>query len=306
MTPILTEVRWRTLLPGQRSELRIADAETGHSEVVYSTDLSVVEAPNWSPDGRWLVFNSAGLLYRVSATGGEPQLIDTRELTDNNNDHLISRDGSTIYSSAEGDGHLYAIPFAGGEPKRISNEKSEPFGYFLQGISPDGRTLAYTGAQRRFGRDFATNLYTVPAEGGDDVALTDWDIDSVGCEYTPDGEWLLFNSEYGASARGHAQIFRMRPGGSDLQALTADERVNWFPKVSPDGTQVVFVSFPPGTIGHTANEDVVIRSMSLDGAEQRDLIRLLGGQGTMNVNSWAPDGERFAYVAYPIEKGSNE
>ena len=96
----------------------------------------------------------------------------------------------------------------------------------------------------------------------------------------------------------------MRPDGTGIEQLTFDERVNWFPHLSPDGTKVVYLSFPPGTTGHPANKDVILRTMSPDGADHRDVVAFFGGQGTINVNSWAPDSKRFAYVAYPISNGS--
>jgi len=91
----------------------------------------------------------------------------------------------------------------------------------------------------------------------------------------------------------------MRPDGSDVEQLTTDERVNWFPHVSPDGSSVVYVSFPPGTLGHPADLDVIIRLLGTD-RTGTDLVHLFGGQGTINVPSWAPDSRRFAYVAYPL------
>ena len=69
---------------------------------------------------------------------------------------------------------------------------------------------------------------------------------------------------------------------------------------SPDGSRIAFVSFPPGTLGHPADLPVLLRLIEADGTV-RDLISLFGGQGTINVASWAPDGRRLAYVDYPIE-----
>jgi Tol biopolymer transport system component len=92
----------------------------------------------------------------------------------------------------------------------------------------------------------------------------------------------------------------MARDGSNIEQLTSDERVNWFPHVSPDGQRIAYVSFPPGTLGHPADRNVIVRMMEKDG-RVRDLVHLFGGQGTMNVTSWAPDSRRFAYVAYPID-----
>ena len=60
------------------------------------------------------------------------------------------------------------------------------------------------------------------------------------------------------------------------------------------------MSFPPGTEGHPENRDVIVRMCDADGGNTRDLLALFGGQGTMNVPSWSPDGRHIALVEYPI------
>ena len=292
----------RPLRPGQRARLVVGDVDGGPARLVHESTASALEAPNWSPDGRWLVYNHDGLLYRIAADGsGPPEPIDTGGITDANNDHVLSPDGATIYLSA-GDGHIHAVPFTGGAARRVTNEHVPgPFRHFLHGVSPDGSTLAYVGVEPFGGDEWGyRNIFTIPAAGGADVRLTDSPAPADGPEYSPDGEWIYFNSEHGASTPGHAQIFRMRPDGSGLEQLTFDERVNWFPHVSPDGRRVLYVSFPPGTLGHPADVDVVLRVMGRAGEEPRDVVSLFGGQGTLNVNSWAPDSRRFAYVEYPV------
>jgi len=265
---------------------------------VYETDAHL-EAPNWSPDGRWLVFNSGGHLYRIPADGGEPESILTGDVTSANNDHVLSPDGQTIYFSAAG--QLYAVPFEGGEPRRISNDQAPErrFKYYLHGVSPDDRTLAYVGVEARSDGGVRANLYTIPTGGGPDTRLTAWDGLDDGPEYSPDGQWLYFNSERDADVAGHAQCYRMRPDGTGLEQLTFDERVNWFPHISPDGAWVVYLSYPPGTTGHPADKDVILRRMRPDGSEQADILAFRGGQGTINVTSWSPDSRRFAFVSYP-------
>lgn len=288
--------RGRSLAHGQRSELIVIDL-SGRQQLVYTAD-EVIEAPNWSADGRWLVFNAGGRLFRIAPTGGDPEQIDTGALADLNNDHVLSPDGSTIYVSSD-DGHLYAVPFAGGTPRRVSNTHATPFHYYLHGISPDGETLAYVAVEQRHD-ERQVNVFTIPAAGGPDTRLTDLSMPNDGPEYSPDGRWIYFNSELAASRPGHAQVFRMNAAdGSGLEQLTFDSYVNWFPHLSPDGRHVSVLSYPQGTTGHPADKDVLLRLMAPEGGPMRTLASFFGGQGTINVNSWAPDSQRLAFVAYP-------
>jgi len=301
----------RPLAPGQRARLLVGHLHGGPPRLVHETTGTALEAPNWSPDGRWLVFNQDGLLLRIAADAEPgrrpgPEVIDTGRITDANNDHVLSPDGRTLYLSA-GDGHIHAVPFEGGEPRRVTNPpapgdgKAHPFRHFLHGISPDGGTLAYVGVEPFGGDEWGyRNIYTLPSAGGPDTRLTDSPAPADGPEFSPDGDWIYFNSEMEARVPGHAQIYRMRPDGSGTARLTGDERVNWFPHLSPDGRHLLYLSFPPGTEGHPADREVVLRLIDPEGGEPRDILTLFGGQGTLNVNSWAPDSRRFAYVDYPL------
>src|SRR5262245_39230978 len=122
--------RGRVLAAGQRAELTVTDL-AGNAQVLLTAN-EVIEAPNWSPDGQYLVFNAGGRLFRLALAGGLPEQIDSGHLSDLNNDHVLSPDGSTIYVSSD-DGHLYALPFSGGTPRRVSNTHDTPFHYYLHG-----------------------------------------------------------------------------------------------------------------------------------------------------------------------------
>ncbi|MFF1820341.1 TolB family protein [Kribbella sp. NPDC058245] len=273
----------RTLRPGQRSELCVVDVRTGEHRLVFTSDEVLFEAPNWTPAGD-LIVNGNGKLFRVADGLIE---IELGGVPDINNDHVVSPDGRIVYVSAD-DGHLYAVPLAGGPGRRVTNDRGPAFHHYLHGVSPDGTTLAYIGLEPGI-----TNVWTIPVAGGTDVQVTNDEYADDGSEYGPDGQWIYFNSE----RAGHAQLFRI--AGDEIEQLTFDERVNWFPHPAPDGSSIAYVSFPPGTEGHPADiDDVRIRLLTNEGI--RDLATLFGGQGTMNVPSWSPDSTAFAYVAYPL------
>ena len=255
----------RKLLAGQTAEVYVLDVDTGVSTLVHSSATTLFEAPNWTPDGRDLLVNGDGYLWRIPAKGGEPERVSLGDIPLINNDHVLSADGSVIYVSAF-DGQLYAIPFDTGVPRRVSNDHGPRFFYFLHGVSPDNSTLAYIGMRVNEDATVVTNIWTIPTTGGEDVQLTDDSFPDDGSEYSPDGEWLYFNSERGSTTPGHAQLFRMRPDGTGIEQLSDDERVNWFPHLSPDGRRIAYISFPPGTLGHPENLDVILRLIDSDGS----------------------------------------
>ncbi|WP_425862781.1 TolB family protein [Arthrobacter sp. TWP1-1] len=292
----------RKLLPGQRAELYTLDVGTRVATLRLSSSTLLFEAPNWSPDGQWLVVNGDGKLFKLGAESGELEEIDLGGIAEINNDHVLSPDGATAYVSSE-DGHIYAIDLAAGDsgrpPRRVTNDNGAGFRHYLHGVSPDGSMLAYIGLTAEDGR-VLTNVYVVPAAGGADLQLTDDHFADDGAEFSTDGSWIYFNSERGSAIPGHAQLFRIPVEGGEAEQLTSDERVNWFPHPSPGGSSIAYVSFPPGTLGHPENRDVVVRLVERDGSI-KDLAHVFGGQGTMNVPSWDPTGNKIAFVAYPIE-----
>jgi Tol biopolymer transport system component len=299
----------RGFAAGQSATLWVHEIETGAAREVLSSAELLFEAPNWLPDGSALVVNGGGRLYWVPADASPSTAalteIDLGGIPEINNDHVVSPDGGTVYVSAE-DGHLYAIPLDGTGPRQVSRDHGD-FRHYLHGVSRDGATLAYIGLSWDGDRR-VTNVYLLPLRG-DEVQLTDDAFQDDGAEFGlgPDGaEWVYFNSERAGGAAGHAQLFRVRPDGSSVTQLTHDERVNWFPHPSPSGEHLVYVSYPPGTEGHPENiADVRLRLTTPRGGTGRDLATVFGGQGAMNVGSWAPDSSAFAYVTYSeVETGA--
>ena len=287
----------RRLQPGQRCEVWVASV-SGEQELVYSTRNILLEAPNWTLDGRALILNGDGGLWRLDLASGAIAEVPLDGVPELNNDHVLDPDGIGVFLSGD-DGHIYRAPLAGGSATRITDHDGSR--HFLHGVSPDGRRLAYVDIE---GGDFSKpgRLRTIPAAGGasHDVEVGPGHCD--GPEYSPGGDWLYLNTESFSSVPGHAQLARIRPDGSGFERLLDSSTVDWFPHLSPDGRLASYIRFPAGTQGHPANLpiDVVLVSTS-DWTAPLHTWPVFGGQGTLNVNSWSPDSERFAYVAYPLE-----
>jgi len=290
----------RELQPGQRCEVWIAST-TGESKLVYTTDDVLLEAPNWTFDGGSLLLNGAGKLWKLDVAGTDSSAslepVPLTGIPDLNNDHVLAPDGSGIYLSAN-DGHIYRAAFSGGPAKRVTDD--DGYFHFLHGVSPDGEELAYVGIEAG---DFSQpgRLMTIPASGGA-TTLLNVEGHCDGPEYSPDGEWLYFNTEAFTDQPGHAQLARLHTSnGSTPEHLLESETVDWFPHLSPDGQVASYIRFPSGTVGHPADLPVVVVLVSTGHwATPLHTWPLFGGQGTLNVNSWSPDSTRFAYVAYPL------
>jgi TolB protein len=273
--------------PRYESRLEIVDIQSGERRVVHRAPVRF-EAPNWSRDGKHLLINQQGALYRVPVDGGAPVKVDIGTVEGCNNDHGYSPDGKWLAISCRPSSSVYVVPAGGGTPRLLTPKTPS----YWHGWSPDGRTLAYVG-----NRDGEFDIYTMPVEGGPETRLTTAKGLDDGPDYSPDGRWIYFNSV----RTGTMRIWRMRPDGSDQEMLTSDAQyADWFPHPSPDGKWLVWVSFDASVEGHPPHKDVVLRFMALDNvhASPRVLFPLFGGQGTINVPSWAPDSRRFAFVSY--------
>ena len=140
------------------------------------------------------------------------------------------------------------------------------------------------------------DVYTIPAAGGAETRLTTATGLDDGPEYSPDGQWIYFNSV----RSGLMQIWKMKPDGSEQTQVTSDDFNNWFAHPSPDGRFLVFLSYDKSVSGHPANQDVRLRRMTLATGQIATVGRFFGGQGTQNVPNWSPDGRTVAFVTYQL------
>jgi len=272
------------------SNLEILDVETGTRKVIYQSPLSL-QAPNWTRDGKALIYNCKGKLYRFDLGQAKPTEINTGQATNNNNDHVLSFDGKMIAISdhAKEDGNksnVYVVPVSGGEPRRVTSQGPS----YLHSWTPDGKFLFFTG-----GRNGEFDIYKIPARGGQEQRLTTATGLNDGPESTPDGKYIYFNS----NRSGRMQLWRMRQDGSNQEQVTNDEFNNWFPHISPNGKWIVFLSFSQDVDSgdHPFYKHVYIRLMPGGGGSPKVLAYVYGGQGSINVPSWSPDSKRIAFIS---------
>ncbi|HTE33867.1 MAG TPA: hypothetical protein VK666_25975 [Chryseolinea sp.] len=273
--------------------LEVMTVFDGKRKVIHE-EAGRFEAPNWMPDGKNLIINKDGSLFKIPVTGGELEMINTGDVKRNNNDHGISFDGKWLAISSHRDGMpgggstVYIVPIGGGTPKQLTEKTPS----YWHGWAPNNKEVVFVG--QRDGKNY--DIYKMAVNGGAELKLTSIKGTHVdGPEYSPDGKFIYYNG----NQSGTMQIWRMKPDGSAAEQLTFDEHNNWFPHISPDGKWMVFISFPP-TIpvdGHPSYKRVTLNLMPVNGGAPKVIAYLYGGQGTINVPSWSPDSKSIAFVS---------
>jgi Tol biopolymer transport system component len=272
------------------SSIELLDVVSGNREVIYNSPKSL-QAPNWTLDGKSLIYNSEGKIYNLNIKKRSVELVNTGTVTNNNNDHVISFDGKMLGLSSGvqelGGSIVWTVPIQGGEPKQIT-----PTGpSYLHGWSPDGKNLVFTGQRNK---EF--DIYRVQAAGGPEVQLTNTLGLDDGPEYSPNGKYIYFNS----NRTGTMQLWRMKDDGSEQEAITDGEFHDWFPHISPDGKWIVFLSFLKEEVSsgdHPFYKHVYLRMMPVGGGKPKVIAYIYGGQGTINTPSWSPDSKKVAFVS---------
>ena len=285
---------------GKKSILEIYNIETGERRTVRTFDR-LMEAPNWLLDGDTLLYNAEGRIWKYSLSRGEETLMDTGSLIACNNDHVPSPDNRYLAVSCSPDPRdwkssgIYVLPMEGGAGRQVTRLSPS----FLHGWSVKGE-MVYCAFRPDGKGGEQVDLYRISQEGGEEVRLTDGIGYNDGPEFSPDGEEIWFNS----TRSGLMQLWKMNRDGSGLTQVTQVEANAWFPHLSPDGKRVVYLRFRKGDLEpwqHLPDKEVELWMMNRDGSDHRRLLSLFGGQGTLNVNSWAPDGKSFAFVSYQKE-----
>ena len=279
----------------------IAIDNNARAAMVVLTERSHIEAPNWTRDGKSLIFTRGGRLWTIPIEGGQPAPIDVGNLSGCTGSHGLSPDGKwlamTCMNGPQPGPRIYIVPSVGGAPRMVTQNPNSWF----HSWSPDGKTIAFSRPNQK-----SLNVYAIPVDGGAETALTTGAGISDDPDYSADGRFIYFNSD----RSGTMEIWRMGADGSRPEQVTFDGLSSWTPHPSPDGNSILILSYGKGVSGHPANKDVTLRILNASDGKIRDLVRIVGGSGSDNVPNWAPDGKHFAFVSYQMlpenDTGSTE
>jgi len=144
--------------------------------------------------------------------------------------------------------------------------------------SPDGKQIAFAREYRDSRETWQEEIWIMNADGSQQAQLKS--INGGGPSFTPDGK-ILYHSKSKSS-----EICIANRDGSNLIKLTNNNAEDWFPKISPNGKQITFMSNRDGNLE--------IYVMNRDGSNQKRL--------TYNdVNdwnpTWSPDGSKLIFAS---------
>lgn len=274
------------------SHIEVMDVQTGLRKILHSAPNSL-QAPNWTKDGKTLIYNSEGLMYNYDLASGQISKLNTGPATSNNNDHVLSFNGKNIaLSNHMGTNRistLFTMPVTGSDnPVAITSPESGHS--YLHSWSPNGKSLLFTGQRNK-----QYDIWSIDIATKKETQLTNTLTLDDSPEYTPDGKWIYFNSV----RTGTMKLWRMKPDGSQQEQVTFDEYNDWFPHISPDGKWIVYLSYPKeiNPNDHPWYQKIYLRIMPANGGIPRNIAYVYGGQGTINVPSWSPDSKRIAFVS---------
>ena len=295
--------------PKYRTHFMIYDVQMKTTETLFTVE-GEWHAPNWTPDGKYIVSDAGGDLYRIPVMGanvGKPERINVGQKMMATNDHALSWDGKQIAITAitppmpakirtPADIHnpLFIMNIDGSHAREVH------LGW-LHGWSPDGKYVVYTQYN---GDNF--DIYRINADGSDELLMTANKAQDDGPEYSADGKWIYFCSNRSGKWDG----WRMPAGGATPDDKLAEKITNgntqdWFPHISPNGQWLYTISYPMDHPDHTyIGDGMKIKLLRLEngiaakGAELTTVRTFFGGQGSGNTGGWAPDSKKFAWTEY--------
>ena len=153
-------------------------------------------------------------------------------------------------------------------------------------FSPDGRTIVFGREYTDKNGDMQEEIWQMNADGTGQRQIEG--LEGGAPDFMSDGR-LLFHSKGRASKTAATQISIVNIDGSHVIQLTNDDTNNFNPKISPDGTQIAYLSNRDG------NQEVYV--MNVDGSNQTRLTRNRIRDGDP---AWSPDGSKVFFTSQNV------
>jgi TolB protein len=191
--------------------------------------------------------------------------------------------GVIVFASdrADNNSELYLTTSDGLSVRRLT--RSRDANDRAPALSPDGRMIAWERELTSGAGDVtAVEIWTMKADGSDPRAVVQNGSFNRSPSWSPDGAIV-----YTSRVSGSDQIWRVVPGAGAPVRLTTGGAADQFPRVSPDGSRILFQS--------NRGLDFDVYVMNADGSGVRNLTSRGGDD---RFPAWTPDGQRLLWTRF--------
>ena len=276
------------------SQLWLVDLSTQKSSRV-GGDKDAGWGPMWSPDGKWLAFNSS--------QGGKSGLFvarpDGSEIT-----FLAAMPGTNSPLPGTGKEKTWSpdskqLAFIASTPSALAAEASgDPMVITRYLYKPDAGE-----GMTRFNDNQRLHIFAVDVASKQVRQLTKGETDEHSIDWSPDGKEILFasNREPNQDEFFNYDVFALRVADGGIRRITATEYNEYEPLWSPDGKRIVYRGTRRGlTDRETTMEDTHVWLMNADGTDRREIGAVIDNR--QGAPQWAPDGYSVYFTVQ--ERGS--
>ena len=227
----------------------------GESILYASTHLGGAECPpppSFDLGYVWAVYDTYDI-YRAERDGsGLVRLTDTPGY---DAEATIGPDGRVVFTSVrDGDMEIYSMNGDGSDVRRLTRRQGPDGGPFF---SADGSKIVFRGREIPDGPEYddykrlldqglwrptQLEIFVMNADGSDLQQVTNLGGASFGPFWHPDGDRIIFSSNWHNPDGRNFDLFIINADGSDLEQITFGETFDGFPMFSPDGRHLVFAS----------------------------------------------------------------
>ncbi len=224
--------------------------------IVYASthagDLECPPPPSFEMGYVWAVYDTYDI-YRVGTDGSD--LVQLTDVPGYDAEATIGPDGRIVFTSVrDGDMEIYSMDGDGGDVRRLTDRQGPDGGPFF---SADGSKIVFRGREIPDGEEYddykrlldqglwrptSLEIFVMDADGSNLTQVTDLGGASFGPFFHPDGERIIFSSNWHNPEGRNFDLFMVNIDGTGVERITFNETFDGFPMFSPDGSQLVFAS----------------------------------------------------------------
>jgi TolB protein len=258
---------------------------TGVRQITHPRRGFVTDEPDWSPNGRWIVYQREtqpprgfSRLYKIRPNGSNRTYLSTacgRICGDGYASWFPGGKRLALQRGACGTVNtlmaVYVMRANGSQARRVTQKNAtcanrHRYSDTAPTVAPRGKRLVFERVDEKRGKNA---IFSIRLDGTGLRRLTPWRIDASQPDWSPNGRWIAFRTQEHSETRGNIAL--VHPDGSGFHRITHSRgKHKWLScSFSPNGKKIQAGRFPGR--GKAGNADVYV--MNLDGTGRRNVTK---------------------------------